>query len=690
MPVARALSLRVQGRNLVTLTNIAVGDVYICSGQSNMEMGIGNVNNAAQEIAAANYPDIRLFTVPKAVVGKPQKSFAAPTRWLVCTPQNVAAGGWGGFSAVAYFFGRELNRRLGIPIGLIHSSWGGTIAQAWTSRDTLLKREDLRDATLRTEESLNQPAEGTLEERLQAWWSANDAGTREQWSTPAFADAAWKEMTVPGAWEGKGLPEFDGVVWFRKTIEIPADWAGKDAVLRLGSIDDRDTTYFNGVQVGAMDVWNQPRVYKIPAELMKAGRATIAVRVLDTGGAGGFNGDEVPRLERNAPDGGTNNAAGTIELAGDWKYKTGAAWNTLPAVPGNYGSNPNQPTVLYNGMIAPLVPFAVRGVIWYQGESNAGNPKQYQTLFPDLIRDWRTVWNAKQDGSEFGFYFVQLANYMARTDQPAESGWAELREAQTMALKVPRTGMATILDIGDAGDIHPRNKQDVGKRLALAALATEYKQKLEYSGPMFQRLDMEAGSNKVRVHFTHSEGLSIYLPRLREVNGKIPLDNWIYSAIAKLTEAGIIEGYPPYTDIGKFSLTRKELATTFVEKVLKNLPPDVLIRLSVEKIYPGSSVPVQLELQENLERLIHELRPELEAMKIVLPDEVQKVKSFAIQSEDGKWHHANARIEGDSVIVWSDEVLKPVAVRYAWANNPDVNLVNAAGLPAVLFRTDKP
>jgi sialate O-acetylesterase len=568
---ATPLEISVNGKNQIRIHNVAVGDVYICSGQSNMEMGIGLVNNAKEEIAAANYPNIRLLMVPHQVSGSPQKTFSAPVSWKVCTPENVAQGGWGGFSAAGYFFGRELHQRLKIPIGLIESSWGGTIAQAWTSRSTLLKRDDLRDATLQTEQAFQ--AVTPFAQRQAAWWQANDTGTKSGWNG-TFDDSGWKTMKPTGSWEANGLPNFDGLVWFRKTVEIPAAWAGKELQLSLGPIDDRDTTFFNGVAIGGMDVWNEPRVYKVPANLVKAGPAVIAVRVLDTGGGGGFVGNENPSLCV------ASDAAQKIDLGSDWRYAVSRELKDLPAPPAESNGNPNQPTVLFNGMIAPLVSFAVRGAIWYQGESNAGNPTQYRTLFPDLIRDWRTVWNAKQDGSEFGFYFVQLANFMARVDDPVQGGWAELREAQTMALKVPRTGMATIIDVGDAGDIHPRNKQDVGKRLALAALATEYNQQLEFSGPMFYMMELEAGSNRIRIHFTHALGI-------KTSDGKAP-------------------------------------------------------------------------------------------------------RGFAVQAEDGTWKKADARIEGETVVVWNDGVLRPKAVRYAWANNPDVNLVNADGLPDVPFRTDLP
>lgn len=684
----RVLMVRTDKESIL-LKNLAVGDVYICSGQSNMEWPVAAAKDAQAEIAAANFPDIRLLTVPKKIAGTPQRDFAAPVRWQVCSPKTVP-----GFSAVGYFFGSELNQRLHIPIGLINSSWGGTIAQAWTSRDTLLKRDDLREQTLQTETAFAGLA--SLKERQAAWWQANDPGTKTDWSTPAFDDAAWATMKVPGAWENNGLANFDGTVWFRKTIDIPAAWEGKDLLLYLGIIDDRGTTFFNGVSVGSSDIFASQRDYKIPGAQVKAGRAVIAVRVLDTGGNGGFNSAVVPVLTL------ASDATQKIEVGGDWKYSVSAALKDLPAAPTDPSGNPNQPTVLFNGMIAPLVPFAVRGAIWYQGESNAGNPQQYRTLFPDLIRDWRTAWNAKQDGSEFGFYFVQLANYLPRVAEPMQAGWPELRQAQTMTLGVPRTGMATIIDIGEGADIHPKNKQDVGKRLALAALATEYGQPVENSGPMYERMEIIPGTKRVRIYFTHAKGLRVK-PSIDEVNGKVPLDAWVYGAILNLDKERFLLSFKPFENLGKYPLTRTELALLTVKSLQHFWPGSVVDGTTTGPAGPPPSPAV--ESKEILERLLTEFRPEIDALgtKInpqlgITPENMNglrpipsyglDVNGFGVQDADGKWHTANARLDGETIVVWSDQVFAPKAVAYAWTNNPDVNLVNAAGLPAVPFRTD--
>jgi len=535
--------------------------VYLCSGQSNMQWALAGANNPQQEIAAANFPNIRLFTVANTLKAEPLEDVAVPTNWQVCSPETAGA-----FSAVAYFFGRELNQKLNVPIGLINSSWGGTIAEAWTSRETIAAMPEYQDLLLSKDANANSDL--PLSERMAQWWKLNDPGSKgNMWAHPAWNDAPWKEMTLPQLWETGGLPDFDGIAWFRRAVNIPENLAGKSLILHLGAVDDRDTTFWNGVQIGAAEGWQTPRNYVVPAELVKAGRNVIAVRVFDGAGGGGISGNALPGGQRMRLD---SEGTDPIFLDGPWKYQPTRALKDLTPVPSDFHSNPNQATVLYNGMIAPLVPFALRGAIWYQGESNADYPELYRKLFPAMIRDWR-----KHFGQDFGFYYVQLANYLPRVDTPNQGGWAHLREAQRATLSLPKTGMATIIDAGSATDIHPRDKQTVGKRLALVALAKEYGQKILFSGPAVRTWKIEG--DKIRVFFAHAQGL----------------------------------------------------------KTLDNLAP----------------------------------------------------KGFIIAGADGKFAWATARIEGDAVVLSSDAVKKPTAVRYAWANNPEVNLVNAAGLPAVPFRS---
>ncbi len=563
-------TLTVNGPEKTKVEDVLVGDVWICSGQSNMEMGIANVYNAADEIAKANNPNIRLFTVPKKIAGEPQETVAS--HWDNCTPQTVAAGGWGGFSAVGYFFGRHLQETQHIPIGLIHTSWGGTIAEAWASASALRAMPDFVPQVDAVEKSYAEMKKGggNQAKMLADWYGKNDPGTAQNWGAADFDATPWKTMKLPTAWELAGLPDYDGVVWFRKEFELPADYAAKGLTLHLGPIDDDDTTFVNGVQVGATRGYNIDRVYKVPASLLKAGRNVVAVRVLDTGGAGGLNG--TPDQMYIATAGGATGQA--LSLAGDWKYQDSAPLAKTTPVPMQTADNPNVTTVLYNGMIAPLIPYGIKGAIWYQGESNAGRGMQYRTLLPTMIKDWRSRFGV----GEFPFFIVQLANFTPVVDQPIQEGWADLREAQLLTAEtLPKTGIAVALDIGDAGDIHPKNKQEVGRRLGLSADAIAYGDKVEYSGPLYRSMKVEG--DKIRLTFDHLGG----------------------GLVAK-----------------------------------------------------GDGL----------------------------------LKGFAIAGTDGHFEFADAKIDGDTILVSSPKVPNPTAARYAWANNPIANLTNKAGLPASSFRTD--
>jgi sialate O-acetylesterase len=569
------IELIVKGDNVLTIKNVLVGEVWLCSGQSNMEWPLINTIGGADVVAQANYPEIRLFTVTKNTSPTPLADVEG--RWVVTTPDNAAH-----FSAVGYFFGRELYQNLKVPVGLIHSSWGGTPAEAWTRHDALLSSE-LKPILDKYESGLNAlpQAKEAYARALADWEEKNlyiDSGNKGEalgYADPKTATADWSKMDLPKQFETAGLL-IDGAVWFRRDVELPASFAGKDLVLNLPPIDDYDTTYFNGTKIGGIgretpNSYMVPRQYVVPGALVRAGRNVIAVRVFDSAGEGGFS-------RGGAMSIGPSGAADTemISLRGVWDYKIEQAlepkhpdWGSRPEAVGV--SNQNNPSVLYNAMIAPLVPFAIRGVIWYQGESNAGRAYQYRTLFPTMIRDWRSAW-----GSDFPFYFVQLANWHANKAEPDESDWAELREAQLMTLREPQTGMAVTIDIGDENDIHPRNKLDVGRRLAAWALAGSYNQKVIPSGPLFDRYTVK--DNEVRIRFKHAEGL-------------------------KTSDGG-------------------------------------------------------------------------------------PVKGFAIAGEDRRFVWADARIEGDAVIVSSAKISKPIAVRYGWADNPIANLYNKAGFPASPFRTD--
>lgn len=554
----------------LNLKNVLIGEVWLCSGQSNMEMplaGWGKIKDYQKEIEAAKYPNIRLLQVEHTTSNtEVQDAAISNGGWMVCNPQNVAE-----FSSVAYFFAKTIYEKKGVPIGLIHTSWGGTIAEAWTSAATLQQMPDFAAATAQIK-AYNQDKEGvTYNNQLAAWQkltSTKDAGQKDGkalWAAAGLDESSWKNMSLPTAWEQAGLPDLDGVVWFRKKITIPASLEGKELKLNLGTIDDNDITFFNDEKIGETEGFNIPRSYTIPANQVKAGTAVITVRVFDGIGGGGIYGDKsILSLSSSSGE--------RITLDGDWKYKVGLNLKDIPAAPPS-NNGPNRPTVLYNKMINPFIQFAIRGVIWYQGESNEERGYQYRTLFPALIKDWRKKWNI----GNFPFYFVQLANYKKTEEQPIASNWAEVRDAQLGALALENTGMAVAIDIGEAGDIHPKNKQEVGRRLALIALAKNYGESTAYSGPVFQSQQVEGKA--VKLTFKFAEG------GLKTKDG------------AALT-------------------------------------------------------------------------------------------GFAIAGADQKFHWATAVIKGNQVMVSSPDVPNPVAVRYAWANNPVCNLYNEAGLPASPFRTD--
>jgi sialate O-acetylesterase len=485
----------------LTLRNVMVGEVWICSGQSNMEMplaGWGQVNNYKQEIANAQYPNIRLLQVERQANVQPQRDLKIQGGgWQVCSPATVAE-----FSATAYFFGRNLHQNLdSIPIGLINASWGGTVAEAWTSAESLVRMPDFAEAAAamkgKTNEALQEQYRKGSEEWLRQLALADGGmrGSKPLWADPNLNDSEWGSMTLPGLWEEKGLNSFDGVVWFRCAINLPAEWAGKDLELSLAAIDDEDITYLNGVQVGATGGFTQPRKYRVSGKLVKAGKNVVAVRVMDTGGGGGVHGEAASMYLKLADNG----EAQPIPLAQAWKYKTAVDMNSLPPRPQSPDS-PNRPSVLYNAMLHPLVPFTIGGAIWYQGESNADRAQQYRELFPLLINDWRKQW-----GYEFPFYFVQLASFLGSPSEPAVSSWAALREAQLNTLRVPNTGMAVTIDIGEMRDVHPKNKQDVGARLALLARANTYGEQILCSGPLYSGYKVEG--SKVRISFTYADGL---------------------------------------------------------------------------------------------------------------------------------------------------------------------------------------
>lgn len=485
-------------RQTLRFEDILIGEVWVCSGQSNMNMPLaswGRITNFEQEIREANYPEIRLFTVEKAMAATPQSDVQSDG-WSSCSPETIAE-----FSAVAYFFGRNIFRETNVPVGLIHSSWGGTNVEAWMSESALTDVANLSEDITDVKKSTPQADEKILQtykNDLKFWYEntlKNDAGFQNDtaFAQPGFDDSGWKTMHLPRLWDRVGYESFDGVIWFRKSITIPkmpensGDWT-----LNLDTIDDFDITFVNGKKAGEHLKRNHPTRYSVPANWLHPGENTIAVRVLDVGSRGGIWG-AADQLYFASP------ANDTIPLAGEWRFKIALdnAENPAPKRPYLH----KRPTVLFNAMVAPLTKFPVRGVIWYQGESNISQAFSYRELFRNCIRDWRTKW----DDPALPFYFAQIANFYQPDPQPFESKWAELREAQQMALNLPNTGMAVTIDIGNPDDIHPKNKQEVGRRLALIALNKNYQQSVPFSGPLYRGNTVENGA--IFIEFDFADGL---------------------------------------------------------------------------------------------------------------------------------------------------------------------------------------
>lgn len=481
----------------VELKNVLIGEVWLCSGQSNMEMRVADrVLNYEQEMKEADaYGNIRLLHIDNTTSPVPlDEASVRHGGWQVCSGENIAD-----FSATGYFFGKELYKNLGIPIGLIESCWGGTYAESWTSAEALSEMPYFRPRVEKVKqipesrEARNRMFHDDMDEWRLRMMQADKAfeDGRAVWAESSFDDSSWGEIAVPGFVQDQGLDGFSGFMWVRRDVEIPAGWAGKELTLTLAAIDDNDFTYFNGVEVGHTEGCMAFRSYKIPASLVKAGKATVAVRVMDTGGKGGIFGDANSiALAKSDSE--------KLPLAGQWKYKVSMGLGDAPDMPVNTATEPNYPTFLFNAMINPLVDYAIRGAIWYQGEANVARAAQYRDLLPLMIHDWRQHW-----GYAFPFYIVQLPNYMKAQEGPEESEWAELREAQKHALRLENTGLAVCINVGDGDDLHPKNKPAVGRRLSLVARALTYGEQIPYSGPVYEGYRIEG--NTIRIDFSHTD-----------------------------------------------------------------------------------------------------------------------------------------------------------------------------------------
>ncbi len=558
--------MEIHAGNFITLKNILIGDVWVCSGQSNMDLTMARIKERyADVIANSTNPAIRRFFVPTRYNFKTQQPDLQSGFWEPANPESVLR-----FTATGYFFARALYEKYQVPIGLIHASVGGSPAEAWLSEDALKEfpehlqtAEKFRDSSFVNQIINNDKAVNDAWYKRLRQLDKGHAIGEIPWFDTTFNAPDWSTMQLPSFWRDEGLGPINGVVWFRKEIDIPATMTGKPAKLLLGRIVDSDSVYINGTFVGTTSYQYPPRRYDVPENVLRAGKNILVVRVINNAGIGGFIKDKPYRLIAGGQ---------TIDLKGPWLYKLGAAMDPLPASTFIRW----KPMGLYNGMIAPLINYTIKGVIWYQGESNVDDPLEYQKLFPALITDWRRKWNL----GDFPFLYVQLANYLQTSEQPAESEWAELRETQLKTLSVSNTGMAVAIDIGEWNDIHPENKKDVGERLALAARKVAYgENNVVYSGPIYHSQKVQG--NKISISFKNTGG-------------------------------GLI-------------------------------------------VKGGG-----------------------------------ELNQFAIAGEDKKFVWAHAKIENDKVIVWSDRVPRPVAVRYAWADNPGkANLFNKEGLPASPFRTDE-
>ncbi|MCE9603431.1 MAG: hypothetical protein K8U03_00855 [Planctomycetia bacterium] len=488
----------------VTLSNVLVGDVWLCSGQSNMNWPVRLAQNGAQEAAAADNPHIRSFTVNFYPAVVPQK-LPPPAKWEVCNPEFAK-----NFSGVGYFFAREINKTTKVPIGIIHSSVGATYAETWVSAEALRNKmpEDFPAQLDEVEQWAK--ADGGSDDyfaEIERWVAAvdpNSARLRYASAVDLNHDdakaGAWREIEVPKPWEEAGFSGFDGLAWFRRTLDIPQDWIGDDLKLQLSLINDVDVVWFNGTLIGSTQLKGS-RNYVIDRKLVKPGANLLSVAILNHTGPGGFC--SLPQHMNLVPM--NKKTTTTIRPAGTWKGKAAVAITEIKLpFPQPKVRNYKTITSMYNGMIAPLAPFALKGALWYQGEANGPRWLQYRRLLPTLIADWRERFQV----GDFPFLIVSLANYNPLQKLPVEPGWAEIRESQwRTARMVPNAGLAMTIDIGGE-DIHPRNKQEVGRRLSLVARRMVYGEKdLLDSGPTFTKMEIDpAMKNRVRLHFKHIGG----------------------------------------------------------------------------------------------------------------------------------------------------------------------------------------
>jgi len=592
--------LFISGKNRLVVTDVVVGEVWLCSGQSNMELRLFHSLGSKAEASATTLPLLREFTVIKKLSPTPLEDCEG--RWVAASGKSILD-----FGGVSYYFGKRLHQELGVPVGLIRAAWGGTCAEAWTSAEALESDPDLKAGKEKvTALADGAPAlEGAYHEQYRAWLKANDRQDRPHDQAAAAASPGldlkeWKTIQLPGDWKNLGLPE-NGAVWVRREIEVDARSSSEGWLeMVFTSLGGFHEVYWDGQKIGGTAPGEAfpdiaPR-YRVGGDKLKQGTHTLALRLFNPAGRGGFLG----------PAEYLQTGPGKIQMAGEWRARV--EFELPPVAPEQLAALPKVParppfphhvaSRLYNAMIHPLIPYAIRGVVWYQGESNAGRARQYHTVFPLLVQSWRAVWGE----GDFPFYFCQLANFGARPTEPGDSAWAELREAQAETLVLPATGQAILLGTGLTEDIHSQDRREQGERIARVTLAKTYGRKEPCEGPIYA--SMSRDGDRIRVRFRTSGAL-----------------------------------------------------------VAAPIPKDDILRYSADQT------------------------PVVKPLKV--PLEGSALQGFAVCGADRRWKWAQAVIEGDGVVVTSPEVPEPVAVRYAWADNPVANLTDATGLPAAPFRTDR-
>ena len=525
-------TLTISDGDPVVLQNVVVGEVWLASGQSNMEMSFDRMASRSGRGSyedASGYSDIRLLHVSRATGMRERGYFRAESDgWRESSPEAVE-----NFSAAGWYFGRKLQEVLKVPVGIIHSSWGGTIIEAWMSEGALRSFPEVQnqlDLVSKLPDNESE-REKTFEEEVDSYfqevWS-KDKGIQDGaavWALPGFKDSGWKTISLPCTVQTL-WPETNGIFWFRKEIEIPSGWEGHDLTLSLGPVDDFDDTFWNGESVGSGRLWSKPREYSIPARMVKAGKTVICIRNTDDHGNGGLYGN-ASLLYVQGPDGKR------MRIDGEWKVCLSMSFKGMPKAARH---EPNLATVLYNAMIKPLAPFAIKGAIWYQGESNVDKAYRYGDLMSAMVLDWRALW-----GYEFPFYITQLAGFKQVTSNPGDDDWAELRDAQAKTVSVlDKVGMACIIDIGEADDVHPIRKKEVGERLARLALANDYGRKTLANGPRYAGYTVL--DNAVRVRFSDvADGLKVI------TSGDYAVQRYGKSGmnfdLVKEAESGVLSGF---------------------------------------------------------------------------------------------------------------------------------------------------